>query len=545
MPNLTQTLLPFPTRPQSDITGVDVSISASFAQDGASLLASNGDTRSFTSQLGKRKRAKLPSLKTLAEQRVDITKERFLLYVHAHLRDLAKASVEVGLEQRKVEVSGGMLHSVRRTTLSELRRDKSLDWLATKCARLEGKQAAAAAAAAAADASVSSEACTATSRTMPRGSAMTPKQYTRSRNVNQCALATSAANSLILPSSSPCRGVTPFHASREDTASMTTPSAVKKRKRTDPLGTSLHRGAMDCNSPIMTWKDPSNSRSKSSSEEAKAYLSQDWIERRKTWLFSWVVKKLWQDGTIVVFPAESEFLGPKENEDPGARRYESEEAMTAITTPTARINQKKDKSSRSACLMEQDPTIRGEAPSPSCTATPTAQKKRLQRGSHDPHCPIEKDPNVPSTSLSTSVRTTSAAVATSDFQRKRSSRLTAAREACKSEHADQRSFTATTSVCEESYALITPELILGHVKAALVAYDARSKDEERKKQHQQRRGELHSLNTGRPACEATSHDDAEGYKVDFILDYIKRNDEQWRYLPRETVAEALSRAFKV
>ena len=205
------------------------------------------------------KRKKLPSLHTLAEQKVDITKERFYLYVHQYFRS------------RSSERLADAMGQGRMITMSQLRADKSLEWLASKCARGEARKIAA---------FKDQQECEAkTRKESPQ------KTIGRSRGT--------AADSLILPSSSPLRA---FEDGRRQ----------KKQFQTLTDATSTKEG------------------------EKKVRAA--WVENRKTQLFAWAIKRLREDGIIIVHLPDLS--------TPGCVRSERKASLDADATPKASRTQK-------------------------------------------------------------------------------------------------------------------------------------------------------------------------------------------------------------
>lgn len=209
------------------------------------------------SRSGSKKRGKLPSLRTLAESKRNIDKPIFYLYVHQHVRALTTSTSKAS--NRTASDS-----TAARFVLSELQSDPKLDWLASKCSKLEAVQAA---------------------------QAVSLKHISGHRPSHSQVGARAAANSLILPSSSP-----------------------------------VHQ-----------------SQRRESQDRQKVSIKPEELSLYKKRLWNWIIKRLIEDGIVMVWPAEA-IKSTKGESTPRAGMYKlecvcaGEEAdvlqAATMTTPT-------------------------------------------------------------------------------------------------------------------------------------------------------------------------------------------------------------------
>ena len=111
-----------------DATAFDVSASIS-----ASMSSSTGSTKSG-------KGGKLPSLRRIADQKIPVSRNLFYLYVKEHFRKQHRSTSTV-LPGTTSDAPGQILgkgkEGLKALTMDDLKAEKALDWLATKCAKLE------------------------------------------------------------------------------------------------------------------------------------------------------------------------------------------------------------------------------------------------------------------------------------------------------------------------------------------------------------------------------------------------------------------------
>lgn len=111
-----------------DATAFNVSASISASMSSSTIAARSG------------KSGKLPSLRRIAEQKIPVSRNLFYLYVKEHFRKQHRITSTVlpGVtSDAPGQILGKGKESLRALTMDDLKADKALDWLATKCAKLE------------------------------------------------------------------------------------------------------------------------------------------------------------------------------------------------------------------------------------------------------------------------------------------------------------------------------------------------------------------------------------------------------------------------